>query len=206
MKQYTFPLLIGALLLIGQGCATATTTEDADTSVSVDVVESATDTVAEGDTATGLSDSEVMAAIEDAEEEGLSDDESLNVETETSSATDEPIEYTLRAELEDVAGDGGTGTVEATTQDGRYYLNGTFEDLPEPEDGYFYEGWIVRASPSSVISTGVVEKEDDNTWTNVYGSDTDYTDHDRYVLTIEPDDGDPAPADHVLDGTFAPIE
>lgn len=37
---------------------------------------------------------------------------------------------------------------------------------------------------------------------NTYSSGEDLTDHNFYVLTIEPDDGNPAPADHIVEGTL----
>ena len=69
--------------------------------------------------------------------------------------------------------------------------------MPEPEPGFFYEGWVVRAEPFNFISTGVASLDE-----NVFEADQDLTDHDLYVLTIEPDDGDPAPAAHILEGTM----
>jgi hypothetical protein len=52
--------------------------------------------------------------------------------------------------------------------------------------------WIVRQDPLSVISTGRLEKDNEG-YANVFKSDKNLTDHDFYVLTLEPDDGDPAP-------------
>lgn len=99
---------------------------------------------------------------------------------------------------------GGTagGTSQATFADGKYMLLATFTDLPDPAPGFFYEGWVVRKSPFHFISTGRVEKQD-GIYTNEYLSTTDFTDHARYVLTIEPDDNDPAPAEHVVEGDMA---
>ena len=79
----------------------------------------------------------------------------------------------------------------------------TFENLPNPVGTDFYEGWIVRKGLRfDVISSGRVEKVG-GVYTNTYSSGQDLTDHDFYVLTIEPDDGDPAPAGHILEGTLS---
>lgn len=89
--------------------------------------------------------------------------------------------------------------------DSEYHLSVYFENLPAPQDDDFYEGWIVRRGDNfSVLSTGVLELEDaeTGTYTNVFSADEDLIDHDFYVLTIEPNDGDPAPADHVLEGVM----
>lgn len=148
-------------------------------------------------------------------------DESAMTDTPVTTLTSMPaeaaFEYSLRATLDDVTG-GETlfgnvntegeavGSVEAGFNGSRYQLNGTFENLPEPEENAFYEGWLVMSEPMSVISTGALEQELPGVYTNVFTVEDDLTQHGRYVLTIEPDDGDPAPAEHVLDGTFEPIE
>lgn len=139
------------------------------------------------------------------------------VTTMTSMPAEPAFEYSLQAELADVtngetlfgnvntAGE-ATGTVEAGFNGERYQLNGTFNNLPDPEDGAFYEGWLVMNEPMNVISTGALEQELPGVYTNVFSVEDDLTNHTRYVLTIEPDDGDPAPAEHVLDGMFEPVE
>ena len=127
---------------------------------------------------------------------------------------EEPFPFTLTATLGD-ATEGTpargitvlpstTGTVQAGWDGERFMLSGEFSDLPEPQGDDFYEGWIVREASAdgemSVISTGALEWEAGMMYTNLFFSDTDLTDHTTYILTIEPNDGDPAPADHVLAG------
>lgn len=94
-----------------------------------------------------------------------------------------------------------TGVVKSTFEDGVYSMTASFENLPEPQGTNFYEGWIVRKSPFDVISTGRLKKVD-GVYVNTYTSGQDLTDHSFYVVTIEPDDGDPAPAEHILEGTM----
>jgi hypothetical protein len=99
-------------------------------------------------------------------------------------------------------GGNGSGVAQANYKDGAYDLLVTFKNIPDPEGTDFYEGWIVRRGDNfSVISTGKVEKVD-GVYTNAYSSGEDLTDHDFYVLTIEPDDGNPAPADHIVEGVM----
>jgi len=94
-----------------------------------------------------------------------------------------------------------SGIVKANFEDGTYSLMATFVSLPDPQGTDFYEGWVVKKNPLSVVSTGKVEKVN-GSYTNTYSSGKDLTDHDFYVLTIEPDDKNPEPADHILEGVM----
>lgn len=119
--------------------------------------------------------------------------------------------YQYRGELLDVTGGEvvggintggvGGGLARASFEEGAYSLLATFGNLPNPKGTDFYEGWVVRKSPLSVISTGRVEVVK-GALTNLYSSGQNLRDHDFYVLTIEPNDGDSAPAGHVLEGTM----
>ncbi len=110
------------------------------------------------------------------------------------------------AQLSDVNGGDATGTATATfSARDSYDLSVAFENLPELEEGYFYEGWIVSPE-GDVLSTGALEQVGKaDSWANTYQSDENLTNYDTYILTLEPDDGDPAPAEHVLEGTFTLI-
>ncbi|MGB0757399.1 MAG: anti-sigma factor domain-containing protein [Patescibacteria group bacterium] len=101
-------------------------------------------------------------------------------------------------------GGNASGIAQADYSDGVYKLLATFENLPEPNGDDFYEGWIVRPEPFNFISTGPVEKVD-GVYTNTYMSGADLTDYPVYVLTIEPNDGDPAPDEHVVEGMMKKI-
>lgn len=96
-----------------------------------------------------------------------------------------------------------SGVAEAKYEDNKYTLRVELLDLPELDDDYFYEGWVVRKGASmDVISTGEAHMQADGTVLNIYESSVDLIDHDFYVLTLEPRDDNPAPADHILEGTF----
>jgi hypothetical protein len=94
-----------------------------------------------------------------------------------------------------------TGTVKAGFFKDGYMLYAQFDNLPDPVNGAFYEGWIVDKDTSSVISSGKARKINGK-FVNTYSSDKDLTTHKFYVLTLEPDDGNPKPADHILEGNF----
>lgn len=98
-----------------------------------------------------------------------------------------------------------TGTARAGFDGDIFIVEADFFNLPDPVGDDFYEGWIVRRGEDfSVISTGVLTREDVGTYTNVFTSNTDLLDHTVYILTLEPNDGDPAPADHILEGELMP--
>lgn len=123
-------------------------------------------------------------------------------EEEFNGAVEEMV-YEYSGDLEDVIGGNASGIAQAIFEDGVYNLRADFTNLPEPEGTDFYEGWIVRTGENmDVISTGKAVKVD-GVYSNTFTYPTDITDHLFYVLTIEPDDGDPAPADHVLEGTLS---
>jgi len=78
-------------------------------------------------------------------------------------------------------------------------LHAWFHDIADPLADDFYEGWLVQQSPFKFISTGELELKDDGYYHNVFSSDIDYTRYDYYVLTLEPNDGNPAPAAHIFE-------
>lgn len=80
-----------------------------------------------------------------------------------------------------------------------FRLDAGFEKLSDPKGTDFYEGWLVQKFPFKFISTGKLQKIDGK-YVNTFTSAIDYTNYDFYVLTLEPDDGDPAPADHIVEG------
>ncbi|MBT6401025.1 hypothetical protein HN803_06540 [candidate division WWE3 bacterium] len=133
-------------------------------------------------------------------------DEAVMVEevTEEVAMAEPTPEYDVyKATLEDVTEDGiSSGEVEAYYVNGVYRLEAAFSDLPELEKGFFYEGWVVReGNDFDVISTGET-KMSDGVEINAFTRSENLIDHTFYVLTLEPDDGDPAPAEHILEGTL----
>ncbi len=113
----------------------------------------------------------------------------------------ESSEFPYRGNLIDVSGSGARGTAIARFKDGKYQLEAKFIDLPTPGVGFFYEGWVINQTNGEIISTGYVVFQKGGVL-NIFISDRDLTTHSRYVLTLEPDDGDPAPAEHILEGTL----
>jgi hypothetical protein len=156
-------------------------------------------------TSVGCTKSEIMSSEETekmTENKVQEIDEKVMVVDNSIMKKMDEMTFDYSGELVDVSGGSATGTAMATFENGQYSLKATFKNLPDPQGSDFYEGWIVRRGSSfSVLSTGVA-KIVDGAYINTYSSSKDLTDHDFYVLTIEPDDGDPAPAGHVLEGTM----
>lgn len=77
-------------------------------------------------------------------------------------------------------------------------VEATFNGLPDIENTDFYEGWLVRTEPFDFVSTGIATKEGD-IFVNRYLTEVDLSTYKKYVLTIEPNDGDARPAEHVVE-------
>lgn len=108
-----------------------------------------------------------------------------------------------KATLKDVSGGDSSGI--AT----RKYANGKFThtalaDLPDPEVGEFYEGWLVRGNPGeanfSFISTGKMRVAKGG-WLLEFQSSRDLTDYKMVVVTLEKIN-DKKPEKHILEGSF----
>jgi len=106
-------------------------------------------------------------------------------------------------DLVDVTGGGSTG-ISTRVIDSGVFRHTIKANLPDPEEGYFYEGWLVSKSPFRFFSTGnmvtISTGEYVLEWFGEFGES--YSNYTDVVITIEPNDGDPSPADHVLEGSF----
>lgn len=78
------------------------------------------------------------------------------------------------------------------------------EDLPVLDDNSFYEGWLVSdAQDGDFFSTGeMIFNQERQMWELDYSASGDQSDYAMVVITREPRDDDPAPAEHILEGTF----
>lgn len=107
------------------------------------------------------------------------------------------------AELTDVAGGEATGKATAEYSAEKYLHTVSAHNLPALEEGFFYEGWLVRIEPLDVLSSGkMVPEGEEGGFALSLETPENLTDHTRVVITLEPDDGDPEPAEHVLEGTL----
>jgi len=175
--------VVAGVILLGFGIASISSDEDPDTNVNK-TGEAASTSQSDSDSDSGDSEMSPVA-----------------------------FNYTHFAQLPDVT-DGATiqgittdgnasGTAKAGFGEDKFMMEASFSGLPAPVDGSFYEGWLVDPDSGDFFSTGVVEVGASGGYEDSYESETDYTDsHPRYVLTLEPNDGDPAPADHIVEATM----
>ena len=104
--------------------------------------------------------------------------------------------------LKDVTGGSSTGEAWIVVKDGKTYHKAIAQDLPALTGGDFYEGWLTR-DPASLgfFSTGeMIFDESKKMWILEYEVEGDKSNYPGVVITLEPDDGDPGPAAHVLEG------
>jgi hypothetical protein len=138
------------------------------------------------------------------EEEVTQTPETLSVEDALENKFNVQIpEDVDKAELTDVTG--GNASAIAT----RKYEDGTFTfsvlaDLPDPESGKFYEAWLVKGEEGDedydILPAGKLSVAKGG-WTLTYTSKTDYSDHNR-VLVSEEEVNDGVPETHILEGSF----
>lgn len=85
-------------------------------------------------------------------------------------------------------------------EDGQF-LHSINLNIEAAEDGYFYEGWIVNGP--SVISTGHLSNYfSDSRHSLKFESTNDFTKNLHVIVTLERDDGNPAPDVHVAEGVL----
>lgn len=75
-------------------------------------------------------------------------------------------------------------------------------ELPKAEKGYTYEVWAVESDPYKFMSLGKMVERTDAKYGLVFESNEDLRDFSDIIITLEKNDGDPAPSAHVLEGKF----
>ncbi len=114
----------------------------------------------------------------------------------------------FRGELEDTTGGEASGVATAKYSSEKYFHEVFTKNLPPLEEGFFYEGWLVKPFPLlDVISSGkLVPEGEEGGFALSLEANENLSKHTRVVITLEPDDGDPDPAEHVLEGTMELIQ
>ena len=94
------------------------------------------------------------------------------------------------------------GVAQAHSFTDGFYLHTIQLNIDLPPDGYFYEGWILNGD--DIVSTGHLSNYFGDTRYSLRfeADDADYRDYVEVLVTLEPDDGNPAPAEHVSEGVM----
>ncbi|MDX1607878.1 MAG: hypothetical protein R3251_01585 [Candidatus Spechtbacterales bacterium] len=107
---------------------------------------------------------------------------------------------TQMAELEAVDSSDSSGIAYILTESDST-LHAVVADMPDPQAGNVYEGWLVRSDPPGFFSTGVMNKNIKEQWILKYESSGDFPAHKIVVITEE-EVLDGIPERHVLEGRF----
>jgi len=100
--------------------------------------------------------------------------------------------------LKPVPGESGSGIASIEKIDGRW-VSQMIADLPELEDKFFYEGWLVSEA-GEVLYTGKLELRKGG-WVLIYKTDEDLSKFKSAIITREQKD-DQKPEKNVLEGKF----
>lgn len=105
------------------------------------------------------------------------------------------------AELINVAKNNREGQASRIYKDGQFTLK-VISELPLLENDYLYECWLLRDNPIEYINVGQLTQETDEKYHLNFIVNKDYTDYNKVVITLEPNDENPAPSSHILEGVF----
>jgi hypothetical protein len=197
-KYVGIVVILGAVFLLGRNLGVKNSAEislPAEVQLDIGGTSAAEDTVKDVLSGAVLSIPLGDAIVLDQE---IEDEASIAQDTTAVAVDDEAIQIALTP----VGGTHGSGTASVQFVDGAYQ-HVVLATLPDPPVGYFYEGWLLRSKPFDFFSTGkMIQHADDLKWYLLYEGSEDQRDYRKVVITLEPDDQDPAPADHVLEGQF----
>ena len=108
-----------------------------------------------------------------------------------------------KAELKDVSGGNASGMATRKFEDEKF-THTVLADLPDPEEGSFYEGWLIRGEEGvddySFISTGKL-KIAKGGYLLEFNSGNDFSDYSKVVVSLEKV-ADINPERQILEGEF----
>lgn len=107
-----------------------------------------------------------------------------------------------KGDLKDVSGGTASGKAFVLRKEGKLYFTAS-ADLPDPANGSFYEGWLVKkgSSPVRLTDTGKFDKQSDGSYEDSYSSENLYDGYDFVVVTWEQGQVNPQnPGKHILEG------
>ncbi len=117
---------------------------------------------------------------------------------------DKGSQYSQKNKLNSLLDDGSYGYAFRNSYDNEVsFEHSVVAILPPLESGSaFYEGWLVDPTTKDVISTGILNvDEQDGTRSLVFTSKSNLSSYSEIVITAEYDQ-DPKPGKHILEGVF----
>jgi len=115
----------------------------------------------------------------------------------------EKMDYDLNGVLTKLNKSKPEGSASATFQDDIYFLLVNIDNLSKPEDGSYYEGWLLNPDSQDIISTGKVKRNSQGQYQDAMQTKDDLTPYTLYLLTQETDD-QITPGEIVLSAKFLP--
>ncbi|HUV47285.1 MAG TPA: hypothetical protein VMW29_04070 [Candidatus Bathyarchaeia archaeon] len=103
-------------------------------------------------------------------------------------------------EIRDLVGSGAEGEVKRAFSDGKFYYRLNVSGLRLPEKGYYFEGWFKKGD--DFLSVGRLELSALGEAKLYYTASEDRSEYNQILVTLEPEDGNEAPAKAVLEGEF----
>jgi hypothetical protein len=100
--------------------------------------------------------------------------------------------------LKNVSGGPAVGTAWRLFEN-KFYFKLELNRLTETGKGFYYEAWLV--GPTGFFSLGRAA-ESNGTARLYYLNNQDKSEFKGVVVTLEPEDGNPAPDKHILEGSF----
>ena len=105
--------------------------------------------------------------------------------------------------LAGVNGYEANGVAKSEWYDGRIYEHSVDLNIEPAPEGSYYEGWLVQEG--QLISTGRLEQTSGSKHRLLFTVKRDLRDMTDVVITLEPEDDDPAPAEHVAEGALQAV-
>jgi hypothetical protein len=111
---------------------------------------------------------------------------------------------TIKITLKDVTGGDSFGDATILRKDNKL-VHRVSANLPVPKEGFVYEGWLVRKTPSlAFFSTGVMKLQEEGStrsYVLLFEADETFDEYNEVVITLE-SKVDEIPELHVLEGSF----
>jgi hypothetical protein len=108
-----------------------------------------------------------------------------------------------KTDLSSVGDTSGSGIATEKYEDGKF-TQSVLVDLPDPEEGYFYQGWLQKGNEGdddyNLVSTGKLRLAKGG-WMLEYTSNEDLSDHSKVIVSLEKT-FDKNIEEKVLEGSF----